>query len=263
MPRPVRRESASSIYHIVTRGTSRQIVFEDDDDRRFFMSRATRLLGAHHGELLAWCLMDNHVHLLVRIPFAELSSFMGRLLGAYAGYFNRVHGRTGALFEGRFRSEPVDTEAYLLSVVRYIHRNPVKGGLSRGLAYPWSSYLEYLGTCGWSRPAFVLGFFGSLEEFCRFHEEGSGGTRCLDVEAGPRRKLSDREALRVAEELVGKGAVGAVKSFPRARRDAVIVELRHRGVSARQVQRLTGLSLGVISRAGRGGTGVGSPSQPR
>ena len=251
MPRFARRESLSSIYHVIVRGVSRQIIFEDDGDRAFFMSRVVSYRKEFDGELLAWCLMDNHVHLLLKMPFTNLSRFMHALLTDYAGYFNRVHGRTGPLFEGRFKSEPVESDEYLMTVVRYIHRNPVKAKMTDGPSYPWSSYDEYCdGKDGWVQTGFVLGVFGSKTEFLKFHGEDEDDS-CLEVPDLDRRRLPDEEALHIAEEVLGNGIVGHIKAMPRNERNAALAALKESGLSVRQIQRLTGISLGTISNAGK------------
>ena len=251
MARKPRQESAASIYHIVARGSSHQIVLETDEDRAFFMKRLSELLGNTEGELLAWCLMDNHVHLLIKLPMAELSALLRMLLSGYASYFNRVHGRTGPLFEGRFSSEPVDTDEYLITVVKYIHRNPVKAGLPCGFMHQWSSYREYLGSRRWVQAEFVLGVFGGVEAFRKAHEAQDEDSACLDVVSEKRRLLSDVDALRIANEILGVGQVSTLRSISKRDRDMALAQLKEAGLSARQIQRLTGVSLGAISNAGR------------
>ena len=252
MPRTARRRSLSGTYHVVARGSSREIIFEDDDDRAFFMTRASDLAPGAGCAIYAWCLMDNHVHLLLQVGHESLSGFMHALLTGYAGYFNRVHGRTGRLFEGRFESEPVDDDGYLLAAMRHIHRNPVKAGLPEGLLFPWSSYGQYAnGSAGWAVTEPVMGMLGGRDGFVRFHEEGDEGGRCLEIPEPARRAPSDAEALRIADAVLGKGVAREVKSMPRVERDAAIAALKERGLSVRQVQRLTGVSLGVISHAGK------------
>ncbi len=251
MPRTARKQSASSIYHVMNRGEGRQIIFEDDADRAFFMRRLDDLLAEMHGALLAWCLLDNHFHLLVNMPLDSLERMMHRLQTGYAGYFNRVHRRDGALFGGRFESEPVDTDEYLLNVVRYIHENPLKAGLG-GLDYRWSSYREYCGDAAHVNPGLVLGAFGGVGQFRSFHATKHDGVRCLDMAELPRRSVSDEEARAMADDLLGKGAVASLGGIDRAARDRGLASLKDAGLSLRQIQRLTGISLGTISRAGRG-----------
>ncbi len=251
MPRTARRQSESSIYHVINRGEGQQIVFENNADRSFFMRRLDTLLGEEGGTLLAWCLMDNHFHLLLSIPFDQLNRLMHRLQTSYAGYFNRVHGHVGSVFGGRFKSEPVETDAYLMTVVRYIHENPRKAGISRSLDYSWSSYREYRNGRGHADTALVLGVFGGLAQFMSFHKSNHAEERCLETEDNIICRLGDDEARRVADRLLGKGKASSLKGVGRQERDEALAKLKGNGLSVRQIQRLTGISLGTISNAGR------------
>ena len=251
MPRTARKQSGSSVYHIVNRGAGKQIIFEDDADRAFFMKKLEALLDEEGGTLLAWCLMGNHFHLLATIPFERLNELMHRLQTSYAGYFNRVYGHVGAVFEGRFKSEPVETDEYLMTVVRYIHENPRKGGVYNGLDYPWSSYREYCGKKGYADTSFVLDVFGGLSQFKTFHDAQHQDERCLEAREVPLRGLSDEDARCIADKLLEDVAVGSLKGTDRQTRDKALAMLKARGLSVRQIQRMTGISLGVISKAGK------------
>lgn len=250
MPRQAREVGSSSIFHVISRGCSRQIIFEDDDDRAFFMTRLRACLKSFDGALFCWCLMDNHFHLLVKMEDGRLSDFMHRLLSMYAGYFNRVHGRSGPLFESRFKSEPVDADGYFLDVVRYIHRNPVKAGMSRSLSYSWSSY-DGLAVCESNQPerSFVIELFGGLDQFKKFHNADNEETRVLDVSERVRKFANDREALSVARTVLGGIEPGHLNGYDREARDSGIAKLKSAGLTVRQIQRITGISLGTISRA--------------
>lgn len=251
MPRTARRQSESSIYHVINRGEGRQIVFEDNADRSFFMRKLDDLLDEEGGTLLAWCLMDNHFHLLLSIPFNRLNRLMHRLQTSYAGYFNRVHGHFGVVFGGRFKSEPIEADEYLMTVVRYIHENPRKAGVSRNIDFRWSSYREYRDGEGHADTAFVLGVFGGFAQFRRFHESGHPEERCLESEGNLICRLNDDEARYVADRLLGKGGVSSLKGADRQKRDGALAKLKEAGLSVRQIQRLTGISLGTISNAER------------
>ena len=252
MPRIARQESPSSVYHIVSRGAAHQIIFENDDDRAFFMTRLVETLDAYNAELFAWCLMDNHVHLLVRIAFENLPQAMHALFTGYAGYFNRVHGRTGPVFEGRYKSEAVTSEEYLMGVVRYIHFNPVKAGLSNGPHYPWNSYSDYIGRIStWTETKYVLDVFCGLESFKQFHIQEGITREYLDVYSAPKQKSSDKEALEKAQVLLGINVIGSIKAMPKVARNQALVKLKDEGLSLRQIQRITGVPLGTISRAGK------------
>ena len=252
--RTARTTGESNIYHVVTRGTGQQMIFETNADRRRYLDTLHELLAETGGELLAWCLMENHVHLLIRQPIDRLSTTMRRLDSGYALYFNMAHGRSGHLFQGRFLSEPVETDEYLKTVVRYIHQNPVKAGMTAGCSYPWSSYDVYAcGNCP-AADTIVLDLLGGAEGFRAFHgeadeaDEVAGAAACIDVvERG--RRMSDEQALEVALSLFGDAGLGEIKSLSRGQRDAALATLKAHRLTVRQIQRLTGVSLGVISRA--------------
>lgn len=250
MARTPRKQAESEIYHVVCRGVGRQDIFEDDADRTYFLSALRDELASRDGETLAWCLMNNHVHLLLRMPLNELSATMRSVGSDYALYFNRRHDRTGHLFQGRFRSEPVETDAYLLTVVGYIHRNPVAGGLSRTCDYRWSSYRAYLGLSepvGLTSCETVLSLLGGVDAFEQLHGEAGTGERCIDVD-DDRRPLRDEEATLLARSLLGGMHPREVVSLPRPRRDEALRKLLSCRISVRQIERITGVSRGIVSR---------------
>ena len=249
MTRSARRHSASDIYHVVARGVNKVLIFEDDKDRNRFMNLLAEEISKADAELYCWCLMGNHFHLLLRAPLETLSSMLKRFLSSYALYFNTRHGRSGHLFQDRFRSEPVDTERYLFAVVRYIHYNPVNAGISKTCDYPWSSYNEYLGSGGWTSTSFVLGVFGSLDSFVEFHETGPD-EQCLDVPRA-RVRISDDDAIELANQLIGKQAVRGLGSAQKDERDDALRRLHSSGLSIRQIQRITGVGRNIIERASR------------
>ena len=140
MARPIRIESAGALYHVIVRGNERKAVFRDDGDRNDYLGR----LG-HYGEkfgfrLLAYCLMDNHVHLAIETGKAPLSRIMAGLQSSYTQYFNRRHKRVGHLFQGRYKAFLIQRDRYALALLRYIHENPVKAGIvASPQEYRWSS----------------------------------------------------------------------------------------------------------------------------
>ena len=129
MSRQARQQSNSNFYHIMLRGINRQNIFEDDDDRRRFIDTAFRFSEETQAKIHAWCLMSNHVHLLI---YSEIipDMFIKKLSCSYVPYFNKKYDRIGHLFQDRYKSETITDESYLLGVVRYIHRNPQKAGIS-------------------------------------------------------------------------------------------------------------------------------------
>ena len=246
--RSARIQGKSDIYHVVSRGVGQQIIFETDADRRRYLESLERLVGESSCTLLAWCLMDNHVHLLVCCPLDSLSAMMRRLNSGYALYFNLVHGRSGHLFQGRFLSEPVDSDEYLFTVIRYIHQNPIKAGITEGCSYAWSSYDAYAEGEALAGTELVLGAFGGREGFVAAHEVIDEEARCLDVRR-PRLRVDDDSAKSIAIGLFGDSGLGQIKALPRERRDEALRQLKEQRLTTRQIQRLTGVSLGVISKA--------------
>jgi len=146
MPRLPRISYPDALYHVMTRGVDRQPIFRWDVDRRDFLDML-RLVVVRFGWLChAYCLMDNHYHLVLRTPRGNLSPGMQRLNGHYAQRFNRRHKRVGHLFEGRFRAVLVEAEPHLLELCRYVVLNPVRAGACGGPSdWPWSSYAATAG----------------------------------------------------------------------------------------------------------------------
>ncbi len=146
MPRQARQKAESGYYHIMNRGNERRSIFMDDEDRQKYLDLLARQVGKGNVDVLAYCLMDNHIHLLIREGANEngLTAAMRSLGTAYVGYFNEKYNRSGHLFQNRYKGEAVENEAYLLTALRYIHQNPVKAGICSAVAdYPWSSDCFY------------------------------------------------------------------------------------------------------------------------
>jgi REP element-mobilizing transposase RayT len=149
MPRGARLDIVGLLQHVMVRGIERRSIFLDEEDRRSFVGRLSSLLEATETDLLAWALLSNHVHLLLRPRRFPLAVFMRRLLTGYAVTFNLRHKRSGHLFQNRYKSIVCDQDEYLLELVRYIHLNPLRAGLVSSLAelhtYPWSGHAVLMG----------------------------------------------------------------------------------------------------------------------
>jgi len=246
MPRRARRIAESGIYHVMMRGVNRDAIFleEEDGDRFLHALDQTRKLSGCR--VLAYCLMPNHVHLVLRIADEPIGAVIKRLGVRYAGWFNRKYGRVGHLFQDRFRSEPVEDDAYFVSVIRYVWDNPVEAGLAPSAEkYRWSSR-RFLG-----RPSLV-----DEAELRRLMPPGA-----MDQAASVRTVSSIEDSKthrlpRYTENEVGlmlAHACGArsAEDFSylslHAQRRA-ICELRTRSVSYAQIARATGLSNSRVRR---------------
>jgi REP element-mobilizing transposase RayT len=164
MTRPLRIEYAGAVYHITSRGNEKKAVFRDDQDRINFLNVLQHVNKRYHWICHAYCLMDNHYHLLIETPDGNLSLGMRQLNGVYTQLFNKRHQRTGHLFQGRYKSILIQKDSHLLEVCRYVVLNPVRARVvERPEAWKWSSYRA---TAGHETPApcltvdWVLGQLG-------------------------------------------------------------------------------------------------------
>lgn len=147
MARPLRIAVAGGVYHLIARGNAREPIVRDDRDRTFFLATLGHIRERFGWLFHAYCLMENHYHLVAETPEPNLSQGMRQLNGLYAQRFNRNHGRCGHVFEARYRSILVEKESHLLSVCRYVVLNPIRAGVCRHPAdYRWSSYGATAGT---------------------------------------------------------------------------------------------------------------------
>jgi REP element-mobilizing transposase RayT len=124
--RKSREKSSSGIYHIILRGINRQSIFEDDEDRLTLLASLKRYKEISQCRIFAYCLMDNHVHILLQEIKEPIGMIIQRISSSYVMWYNRKHERCGHLFQERFKSEAVETDSYFLTVLRYIHQNPIK-----------------------------------------------------------------------------------------------------------------------------------------
>ncbi len=148
MSRPLRIEFAGALYHVTSRGDGREVIFLGDEDRHGFLDVLSEIVRDFNWAVHAYCLMDNHYHLLIETPESNLSKGMRQLNGVYTQRFNRRHGRVGHVFQGRYKAIMVQKESYLLELARYIVLNPVRARLVRTPdQWPWSSYRATAGLC--------------------------------------------------------------------------------------------------------------------
>lgn len=179
MSRPPRLDATGSVTHVVARGNERRPLFRDDADREQYLGLLGEACGRHGARAFAYCLMPNHVHLVLQTGESPLAGLVHEVHSRYARYFNRRYDRAGHLFQGRYQGLLVDREAYLLEVVRYVHRNPVKARLAaRPEDYAWSSHRAYLGTApAWLAASEVLSLLaGSRPKARRLFQDFVAGT---------------------------------------------------------------------------------------
>lgn len=145
MARPLRRYGNSKNYHIIFKGNDSQDIFYDDQDRRIFLKHLIDTREEFEYKIYAYCLMTNHIHMIIKSEKEVLSKAMQCLMSRYVRYFNKKYKRTGTLVQGRFKSKNIENQKYFLEVCRYVHRNPENAGIAKTENYKWSSYNEYIG----------------------------------------------------------------------------------------------------------------------
>ena len=263
MPRLARKKSRSGIYHIIIRGINRQTIFEDDEDKFRFLETMEKYKSIGEHEIYSYCLMNNHIHLLWKESESEsLSTVIKRISSSYVYWYNLKYDRSGHLFQGRFKSEIVEDESYFLTVLRYIHQNPVKAGIVVNVYdYRWSSYHEYLGNNGKIvNVDFALRLFAKDREkgiriYIKYMQE-ENEDECLDIYIAI--KKSDQEVRDFLKQL-GIATISVLQQMEKRDRDIILAKLKEiEGVSIRQLSRITGISRSVIGRAG----GTGPSSHP-
>ncbi|MBQ8306532.1 MAG: transposase [Blautia sp.] len=205
MPRRVRLKAVSGIYHVMLRGINRQQIFFDDEDYKAFIFTLQRFREISRFELYAYCLMGNHVHILLKTTEEALETTFKRIGTSFVYWYNTKYDREGHLFQDRFRSEPVEDERYFLCVLRYILRNPVAAGLCRKPEdYPYSNMDEIMQ--GIHLPCSVNG--PELIHFIQMEN----GDQCLDLTEKGRHKPADQMAVEwIRQEFGNTGQICVTK----------------------------------------------------
>ncbi len=210
MPRRARIDAAGAVHHVIGRGINRQAIFSDKKDYQNFLARLGDLLVETKTPCYAWALIPNHFHLLLKTGNDTISNLMKRLLTGYAVTYNRRHGRSGHLFQNRYRSILCQEDTYLLELVRYIHLNPLRVKLVPGYdrlgRYPYCGHAVVLGhmKSAWQDAKYILGLFGkrlgpARRQYSDFVERG--------IEQGQRPDLIGGGLLRSCGGWAGVKAI--------------------------------------------------------
>ncbi len=231
--------------HIIVRGIGKQILFEDQTDNEKYLYYLKKYAEQESITILAYCLMENHIHLLIRDAEGTLSVFMKKMGVSYAGYYNRKYDRTGHLFQDRYKSENITDAAYLLSVFRYILNNPAKAGICGAAEYRWSCYHEYGETNGLTDTGLLRDMIGDRESLARFMLQSD---EIEHIEADTPKK-DDNWAIQTIREALNITSGTQIQQFERVQRDEAIALLKSKGLTVRQLERLTGINRGVIQKA--------------
>ena len=252
MPRRPRQLSSTGIYHLMLRGVNRQRIFEEPADYEYFLNCLKKTQEISNATFYAYCLMTNHIHLLIGEGWESISVTMKRIGVRYAGWFNRKYNRVGHLFQDRFRSKAVTDDAYYLMVLLYIHNNPVKAGLcALPSEYQWSSRKEL------DHPGFIVDC-EALEQLVskenllqaeEAHDSVQAAYEMLAFDENQVRRTDD-EVWKLACELSGAHGGSSVQRLQVESQQEIVQALRSLGVPIRQISRVTGLSNTCVYKWG-------------
>ncbi|MEN6324895.1 MAG: transposase [Syntrophomonas sp.] len=256
MPRQARQVSKTGIYHVIVRGINRQEIYHDDDDYERYLMTLHRIGRESQLEIMGYCLMSNHAHLLIKEGEVVVSHAMKRLGASYAYWYNLKYEHSGHVFQDRFKSENVEDDAYLITVIRYIHRNPIKAGIiSRAEDYRWSSAKEYYGSkieVENTKTKLILSLFADdtqvAKKNMRQHEMEENEDQCME-EVERKRMTLERAKKIINEKMRGK-PIGNLHKLSTEERNEIIREIKGiEGISLRQVAMITGLTVYQVLKA--------------
>ena len=247
MPIAARIKSNSGIYHIMLRGVNQQQIFEEREDFEKFLQIIKDCKAISGFKLFAYCLMGNHIHILLQETKEPIELLMKRIATRFVYWYNIKYRRAGHLFQDRFKSEPIENDLYLLSVIRYIHQNPIKAGICKTVeAYENSSYNEYFKSSDLIDKDFVFDII-SKDEFAKFNNEKVFESY-LDVENNPTVKVIDEQAKKIIEKVSKCKNVAEFQSLTNALKEKYIKKFHNEGISVRQIARLCGISKGMVEK---------------
>ena len=231
------------------RGINRQVIFQSDADRRHFITILGECKEISGFKLHAFCLMPNHLHLLLEPAGDEPLEIIFKRIGSrYAVWYNRKYQRVGHLFQDRFRSENVETDRYYMTVLRYILQNPMKAGMeSKPGTYRWSSYLAYeKGGGQLTDTAYAEKMFGGREALIDFVNQANDDEALDDTET--RWRMTDEEAEEVFRDITGCASAEEIREMEKEKKEEYIRQTYLSGVSVNQMSKMTGMARITLQR---------------
>ena len=245
MSRLARNISQSGLYHILFRGVNQQNIFEEASDFEKLKETIAIVKQDLHFEIYAYCFMSNHVHIVLKEKtLGDISLIMKRILTKYARWYNIKYGRSGALIANRYKSVPVEIDEYFLHLIRYVHQNPIKAGIIDKIEnYPYSSFKEYINKAELTDTNFLLKMI-SIEEFIDYHKE----IEIMKFRVTDSKRKTDEDVLRFLKKNYNIDNPKSISKFSKIERNKILAELK-KEFSVRHLQRITGISRGVITNA--------------
>ncbi|MCR5431816.1 MAG: transposase [Lachnospiraceae bacterium] len=253
MPRKSRIISMTGIYHIILRSVNQHIIFEEDPDYQKFLFILSDCKKKYNIDIYAYCLMDNHIHLLLHSSPEELPSFFQSFGARFVLWYNKKYMRTGHLFQERFHSEAVESKEYFLTAFNYIHNNPVKANICRFPSdYRYSSYNAYFGE---KNPLVDVSFAYEIAgskyslQYYIAHEDYS--IEIPGFEGAPprlKRYISDEKAIEMFRSLTNMSSISTVSDLTVKQRNIYVRALKKKGLTFKQVARVFDISVTTAKR---------------
>ena len=226
------------------RGINKHPIFMDEEDNEKFLQVLDACKNVSEFELYGYCLMGNHVHLLLKECKEPLEQIFKRIGSRYVYWYNNKYKRCGHLFQDRFKSEPVENDRYFTVALRYIHQNPVKAGLCKLVnEYKWSSYINYFEKNMIVDTKLALSIIG-INNFILFMDSNSNDS-CLE-DSKSRKMLTDESLINLIEKELNIKADLILKEPKVIMKEMLRKVLTFEGVSTRQLSRVTGVSVNTI-----------------
>lgn len=280
MPRTRRTIGRSGIYHVWFRGVNKCRIFESTGDYTMFLRTLSLCARKEPVKIFAYCLMNNHVHLLIQedVERRNLSQYIKRVLSRYAGIFNKRHGRTGSLFQGRFGSKAIENAQHFMDTMVYIHKNPIEAELVDDLkTYLWSSYVEHFYHNMQMHPHDIQNngtllklalegipqlFYPPVQNYSdvfMWRHLSNGMENELPHKKAYLSALSDDEAFSKILKVASVTRPEHVNAFKNAKRNACIGTLYKEGLSCKQISRLVGVGIKQVYKVVKKGDGSDTP----
>jgi len=253
MVRVARQGSPTDYYHIMSRGNNRETIFIKKEEKRYYEELLQTQIEGKKISVVAYCLMDNHVHLLINSDLPEMIEAIRWVNNKFASRYNFKYERVGHVFQGRFKSEIIDTEKYLIQAIRYIHNNPVKAGIvAKPSEYDWSSYNGYLDEAKsllneGERQKILEVFAFSTDEFISFHMEEET-EEFLETEEDLEKEREEKAKNIISKYQRENLLTGESELYSgKANLEKLIIELlKESRLSHRRISELVNVSRGIV-----------------
>lgn len=254
MGRVAREESHTGYYHVMMRGNNKNMIFSNASEKLYFLEQLNLQVKERNIEVVAYCIMDNHVHLLIGSDLEDMSEAIKRINIRFARRYNNKYEKIGHVFQDRFKSEVIHNDGHLVQVMRYIHNNPVKGNMvNKAEEYTWSSYNSYINKKdrlihSKTKDMIMEIFSGSIEEYKKFHLMDDT-EEFLEIKEDLEREREER-ARRIISDYCKKYKVSKLEELANKRHilEEIIVEMLNKSrLPHRRIAEMTGTTRGIVN----------------